>query len=372
MARKITLSRLRRRNRRFYTRYFSALAVFALLVLAACGLIRDMLTAYELAQPDYTANEAARMYLDHDYAAMYAMEDPAYLDGASLEEYTAFMQEHIGDMEITWKKKITADDVNVTYALYADGKRFGGFVLAPSQTEGRYGMTGYTLSSAQTTIFIPTPPVEPVTGTIQIRCDSRSTVMVNGQMLDESAILESGLPTAAQDHMPKGVTAPTDVLYEITVEGEPQISVTDHRGREQTVSLDNGTYVAAICYDDEAVKGSRESWIFQLAQIISRYTTNNASLNTLLSRVEEGSKAHQYLSQYDGTYTKEHYGYDFANMASRHYIIYSDECFSCEVQYEYIVNYYAGNKTYPSSFRFYFRKVNDRWMLYDFETLKYE
>ena len=373
MAKKITLKKLRRRNKRFYMVYFIALAVFALAVLVACTLVKDVLAEYEQSQPEHEAEKVAQIFLDRDFENVYPWEDETYLDGASLEEYVSFMNENTEGMEITWRKKITADSVNVTYAVYADGMRFGTFVLSPAE-KTRHGFSLWALSSMETTIFVheTESAPEPVYGAVRVQADSRSTVTVNGETLDESSIVEKDIPTEAAGHMPAGVAAPTDVIYEAKVTGDADVSVTDHNGKAQAVSLVKGVYVAAVNYEDEALRPAREEWISKLAQAVAKYFTKNISLQTLTRRVEENSKAYESLAGFDTNYLKENIGQSFANMKTFHYLTYASNCFSCDVQFEYIVKYYGAEKTYESAYRFYFRKVDDLWMLYDFEIIDYQ
>ena len=373
MAKKITLKKLRRRNKRFYMVYFIALAVFALAVLVACTLVKDVLAEYELSQPEHEAEKVAQIFLDRDFENVYPWEDETYLDGASLEEYVSFMNENTEGMEITWRKKITADSVNVTYAVYADGMRFGTFVLSPAE-KTRHGFSLWALSSMETTIFVheTESAPEPVYGAVRVQADSRSTVAVNGETLDESSIVEKDIPTEAAGHMPAGVAAPTDVIYEAKVTGDADVSVTDHNGKAQAVSLVKGVYVAAVNYEDETLRPAREEWISKLAQAVAKYFTKNISLQTLTRRVEENSKAYESLAGFDTNYLKENIGQSFANMKTFHYLTYASNCFSCDVQFEYIVKYYGAEKTYESAYRFYFRKVDDLWMLYDFEIIDYQ
>ena len=371
MAKKITLKKLRRRNRRFYTIYFAALAVFALAVAVGCAMVKDVLAEYEQSQPEHEAEKVAAIFTGRDFESVYPYEDPAYLDGATMEEYVSFMNENTEGMDITWRKKITADSVNVTYAVYADGKRFGTFVLSPAQ-KTRHGFNLWALSSMETTIFVHETPPEPVYGSIRVKADSRSTVTVNGETLAASAIVESGIPTEAQGHMPKGVDAPTDVIYEAQVTGDVDVSVTDHNGLPQTVTLQDGAYVAAVNYEDDTLRPARGEWIEKLAQAVAKYFTKNMSLNTLTRRVEENSPAYNALAAFDLNYIKDNIGQSFSDMKTFHYLTYSDKCFSCDVQFNYTVRFYDATKDYPSAYRFFFRRVDDLWMLYDFQIMNYQ
>ena len=99
---------------------------------------------------------------------------------------------------------------------------------------------------------------------------------------------------------------------------------------------------------------------------IAAYTTGDYSKSDLSNACINPSPARTYIRNMENQWAASHDGYDFENIKTYDYYIYSDKCFSCRVSFDYIVHYKAEDKSYPTLYTLYFYKSGDNFKLYSF------
>ena len=194
-----------------------------------------------------------------------------------------------------------------------------------------------------------------------------SSVYADGQLLDESAIEESGLELTT-GYLPEGFSHEKWCTYSVDrCFSIPAFEVKDSRGREQKfMPNEEGRLTAQLNSDDEQMKPLVEERVIKTARAFSQFTSDDCSSHTVMKFVKEGSKAEKYIRGFDGGWFLEHRGFDYENMRTEGYTIHSENVFSCSVYFDYIIEYKRVTEVYPTAYTFFFEKVNDEWLMFDF------
>ena len=359
---KITLKKIKRHNRRFFTVYCTLLVIAALAVAFGYGHIRTLLTEYESSQPKYVAEDAARPFLNLDYSFLYDYEKPENQALATREEYAGFAGNDLSGKDITYHEVVTggSDDVK-TYGVYADGKRFCTFTIRQSGQTTDHGFARWAYDSAS--INLLDNAFEGYT----IKCYDVNRVFVDGvEIPADQMTLGDELP-GYDGHLYKDMTIPRACEYTISERlTPPRVTTLDAAGREVSVECDEyGLFTIDVPWRDEEMKPSKEKWILETAKTMSEYTIGHASLDTITKRVAVNSPAYKSIVAFDKSIIFIHKGWDFKDMRTEHYYSFADDYFAVDVHYHFIVDYYEGTRDIDTHQRFFFRRIDDKWLLYD-------
>ena len=166
--------------------------ILALLLIAATvaafivyDFLGEYLMGYENARPEYVAEEYfQKLFSSGDYGLLY---DELELDEngpVSREEFCLWFKRRVGDGKITYQEVSAGLSEKSKYHICIDGEKIGEFVLAPSGEKNAEGFDVYVKEDI--TILWTTGDA------FVIRVQKGSEVYVNGALLNEEYITESG------------------------------------------------------------------------------------------------------------------------------------------------------------------------------------
>ena len=161
-------------------------------------------------------------------------------------------------------------------------------------------------------------------------------------------------------------TTPVDDVYNINgMFAKPEVKVT-YNGKELDTEYVKDGYEAYYPSDDELL-ASEKSHILTVAENYGKYMINRGSLSTLSSYMIGNAK--EYMSDIpaiDVYLIGRTFTYDITDENVSNFRKYSDDCYSCDVDYNLNVKWSSGSTTYNISLTYVFVKQNDKWMLADF------
>ncbi len=344
----------------FYTIYFTLIVLAVFAVAFGMRYLRGYLAAYENSQPKYEAEKVAQTFLSRDFDTLFNYEDQSLFTDETKQQYVDYMNELTSGMNITYKKTVSGIEGVERYLVKADDVPLGEFTLKKDGQLDEYGFEGWTLDTMKTTGVLRGE-------TYRVTAPTKSTVYVDGQALSDDKIVERDIPIFTVEELPEGAHVPTDCVYEFTrYFGVKEVRVIDQYGEENALTKEGSSYTAAFNYDDERMAGELEERIVEVVRRLSCFMTDDYSRTKLYQDLVEGSKAYSYVRRFDTNWIMKHKGYEFSNMQVSNYVSYADDFFSVETRYDYTIIYRkADPETYPTAYRLFFKKVKDKWYLYD-------
>lgn len=349
----------KRRRSLFYPIYFGLLALA--ICAFALGLARlwRTLDDYEKALPVHVARAQERMFLERDFEALYAYEDPSRFPDETKQDYIRYALEQTGGKEITVSEARTGDADLRRYVVKLDGEPFAQYELAPSGQTSAYGSVLWTLASVKTNLVRPSEYF--------VTAPAEARVLVDGEALGEERVLERDLPVARMEYVPANAPKRTCTKYGFSrCFKTPSILVLS----PDQVALDlarqpDGGIVAAMNYDDP-LKAECEQRVFEIAKLIARYTSDDLDEARMLAHVVKDSPAYKALRAVDTQWFGKHEGYDFADMRSGRYLAAGEDCFVCDVSYRYLIANRDGTvRDYATSYVFCMIREREKWLLYN-------
>ena len=335
-----------------------------------------MLEDYESAQPKYVAQQAARLFERGDYEAIFGLdtsmrdvpeEDRAY--------YIGQLQALAAGREVSWSEAYSGNEDERRYRVSLDGEKFAEFTLVPSGAQTKRGSRLWTLGSVTTFVRIeepqiaePEPTPTPVpTIACSITVPSSFTVTADGRMLDANDVVEDGIPIVPSGMLPSDVTAPAMVRYAFPSEsGAPDIRVTDWQGNAQTPVQDGEYSWRCELPQNPELEALYGESALEVAKRIAKYSTREASQDSVLKKCAKGSPAYESIKSFDSSLGKKPKSSTFENVVVSDFYLYSEDCFSCRVSFDYIPRFSSGSKTYPTAYTLYFVRQEDTGKLYSF------
>ena len=347
--------------------YFGLLIIVVVAILLTARYFVDYLqgamTAYEASQLKYALQSAAEPIVGKDYRLWARYENPMTFKYEPVERYVAYLENLIGDKEITYSETASGDANKKKYTIRADGLRIGEFSLK-HEREDDYGNWLWEPDTMSFELLQP----EAYT----IEAPSTSTVYVNGVALGRENITQDGIPEfEIIIDPPEGVVIPTRCVYHFErYFGVDSVRVVDAKGVDNPVTQDGHIYVAAMNYDDAYMSATFDERVIEVSRQISCYMSTDYSLYNVSKNLTSEGPAYQKLVGFDLKWIASHRSYDFIDIKVEHYVQYTEELFSVEISYTFKVIYYSADpEFYPTAYRLYFKKVGDVWKVHDFELM---
>ena len=368
---RITAKARRRKRRKIHSAIFYS--IYALVIIAVLiavnvgkGKLRTSMENYEASQPKYAAEEAAQIFTQRDYAALFEWEDQSAFAAQheTQEQYVQYMSDLLDGREITWSEGYSTEADTKLYVVKADGSKIGDFTLRQSAEADETGYRQWQLDDVNLYVLSTT--------TYTVKAPARSTVKVDGVTLNDGEVTEDGIPLFTVTlSLPDDAKVPTAKVYTFTrYFGVQDVQVTDWRGDENVVTQDGNDYTAAFNYDDVDLNSNEERIIETVRKMSCTMTNDYKDYRFKRECVVTDSPAAEYIDAYDSDWVAKHTGYDFLNMRIDHYISYSDDCFSVEAHYDYQIEYRKTDpEIYPTAYNLLFVRVDDEWRLYDFALI---
>lgn len=346
----------------FYRIYFGILALCAVGLAFGLVTLNGVMKEYEQTRPIHAAQDVFAQIESRDWSALREIDASATrMKFEGPEQYVQYMQELTNGGEFTLKSVLTIDESEQKYSVLMGGKKFAEFTLEHSGEKTEHNFEGWRLKSLETTAM--------ASDAFTFTVPSDSTVEVNGVTLTAEDAVETGIAAVSADNLPEGTAAPTLTRYAVYMfTGQPDsIRVTDRNGSEQQLTQDGEReWSCGLPNDDDKIKAQYEEAVVKWGRRLAAYTSDDYDKFDLSNACIDPSPARTYIRNMENQWAAKHSGYDFENIQTGNYHIYSDDCFSCEISFDYILHYTQQDKTYPTKYTLYFARGGSTYKLYSF------
>ena len=346
----------------FYRIYFTLLALCIAALTVGLGVLSGVMQEYEQTRPVHAAEEVLEVFNRHAWQEIHALDASAKkLKQETVDQYAQHMESLTAGQDFYLKNVLSIHEDEAKYNVMLGDKKFAELILEHSGETTKHNFALWQVKELETQAMASSEY------TITVPADS--TVQVNGLTLTDEDIIESGIATPAEGNLPEGVIAPTMVKYGVYMSfGEPEnIVVTDKNGNHQEVTRDDDhSWSCDLAYDDASIKAKVEENVVKWGRRLAAYTFGDYDKIDLSNSCINPSPARTYIRNMENQWAAAHDGYDFQNMRTYDYYIYSDSCFSCKISFDYIVHYTKQDKSYPTNYTLYFAKDGGSFKLYSF------
>lgn len=368
-------------NSTFYRIYFALIAVGIIVIIVGTVMLNGILKDYEDAQPIYVAQRAAALFENGNYEAIFdldtSMRDVAQEDR---EFYIESLRDITAGKQVSWSEVYSGDPDRKVYRVLMDGEKFADFTLIPSGITTERGNRVWTLNSITTNVELKakeTPTPEPVAtpeptpdprAVCRITVPSDFTVTVDGRKLGANDVARAGIEIVPRGFLPETVTAPTLTEYATYCDTEtPEITVTDSKGNPQTLTRDDTLAWSCGLPENTTLKSQVEPQVIEIAKKLASYSSKDASKGAITQYCATGSPAREILDSYDPKWGTSHKSSDIQNAVTSEYYMYSPDCFTCHVTFDYIANFNKStSQTYETAYTFCFVNQKGKMKLYNF------
>ena len=363
---------------RFYQVYFLLVLLCIAAIVVGVRALDGVLLDYESAQPIYTAETTAQLFESGDFETICNLDaSMEAISGGDREFYVDSMRALAQGKTVSWSEAYSPSEDERHYNVYLDGDRFAEFTLVPSGAQTPRGNRLWTLGSLSTCVTVqaapepaaaPTeaPAVETVPCTITVPSDYNVTV--NGVLLSANDVALADIATASAGQLPEGVPSPTLVRYAFLSETDsPEITVTDAAGNAQTPVQDGEQSWSCPLPENPELKAQCEESVIRIAKNIAGYLAKDMEKGSVLKYCARNSPAYQSINDFDNTWGTRHQGATYENIVTSDYRLYSETCFSCHVEFDYVARFSKSTvKTYPTAYTLYFIREGNNGKLYSF------
>lgn len=342
------------------------LAIYSI-VLGAIGVFLLILLFFFL--KDYESSIPANK-MDKILADMKTSKLESIIDDANIEynefEDSAYistkLKEKIGENELSYSKKLgeysasnpvytvsAGDEDLCTISLKKESKKSGFFRDWKLEDVTFAAVAG----SDELNITVPT----------------NSTVYLNGIEVSDSYKTSTGVEFEPCLNVSKYVTTPTEEVYTVTgLNLMPELTV-DYEGYELEYEI-NDNNLTALYPSVDSMYETASANAMEVLECYGKYIINRGSLETLSSHML--GKAKTYVANIPAVWAflvGKKFSYEFRDMATSNFRVYSSDCYSIDVSCVLYVNWGDGEKSYDTNYRYTFVNVNGSWKVADLSVL---
>ena len=250
----------------------------------------------------------------------------------SREESCQFIMNSVTE-EITYAKKSSAStETQQVYVLRSGKQVIGSFTISAGETD-KFGFQNWTVTEENFDFsYLMGQPVS-------ITVPSEFTVSINGQVLDESYIVESGIAYDAVEEFYGDYTLPTKVTYAVDgFLGDLALEVTDAAGNpvEITEETDLNQFLPACSSQkvselDTFVNGFLKRYVIFTGSANDAASINYVRLKEYL--IEGSDLAQRLYSAIDGLNFAQSHGDTIQEVIINRYMDMGGDRYFCDVTY---------------------------------------
>lgn len=311
----------------FYRIYFSALVVFAVLLVGALFALHGFLAAYNETIPETVS---ARFF-----ESMFASDDPTELihaSGLSASEFetdemfSAYISDILRENKLTYTTISSGSDTDIKKYIVKSGE---------------YKLADFTLKKAEkgwepNTVTLHLPAASTYTYRLLDCGDRYAALYINGKRVS-SDYQTSRLPHKNAAYLPTDVSVPTQTTYTITgLTQEPEVKALDRNGNEVTFTLTDGVYTENIRYDEP--EADIIDYLTAAAKQYAKCMQNDASKSSALAYFEKGTDLYNSIRSAENTFVWSHNGYDFENVKTDEFFRYDENTVSLRISFTHILH----------------------------------
>ncbi len=360
----------------FWKIYAAAVGLSAVCIAAALIVLWNFLAAFEKSQPDRLVKEIVTG-LNSDKTEYITDSVEGFL--SEFETGDKIKNDIIGELsdgEWTYIKRMDIyTNENPVYQLNRDGKNSGTVTLKQSDKKGSFNMAEYEIDDVDI--------VMPDTSDYTITVPEGAAVTVNDIELSDSYISQKDAECPDLANLEDITDVPGMTVY--TVKGlvkEADIKAVGsvhkeeldiaHREQEKT---DEGVVCNNITFSFENNKelvADQTERIKEISKAYSLFANHAIGLGELSKYIIPSSPAYKYMKMVAdnniwsiGRTEGDISGFEILNCQ-----VYSEECFSCEVKFNYVVQTVIKKEEFPTYVKYVFVKKDDGYYMADFSLKK--
>lgn len=348
----------------FYRIYFAVVGVLLIAILVGTIWLRGVLADYESAQPVYVAEDVAKLFEDGDFERIYEEDtSAAQFTGSDRALYIQSMREIAAGKTVEWSETFSSKEDERRYAVTLDGDRFATFTLVPSGETTSRGNRLWTLDSVTTLVTLKEAeepePEEPEAPPERYECrvtvPSGSRVTVDGEVLSErNAQVNPGF-LFEDGFLPEGIENPMMTGYVFSTENAtPDIAVTNADGEAMRLTADPERERTWSCgpQENEEIHLKYGDAALSLGRRIAKFMSKDGSKKSIMKLCLGGSPAREIFDNLSNKYATPHKGVSFRNESVTECYRFSDECFTCRVSFDYVLDTTDGERVFPTAYTF--------------------
>lgn len=307
----------------FYGIYLLLIIAFFVGMIYAMGLLNDWLIRFEASQPETKSKEVFQQYFaDPDWEQLYDMSGLQDTLFESKDSYTAYMENKVGDQELTYIKTSAGLSGGHKYIIKLGEENLGTFTLQ-NHVVGELEIPDWKLDSVE--MFLSRE------ADVTIRTQPGHTVLINGIPMNESYIVAK-TSTVLDEYAPEGFHGDRTVTY--YTDGllmTPEIAITDENGNQLECAYDaeTDTHYEVLPKKPEITKAQYNA-VVDATKSYAKYMIGapGAHLNNYFNTTSDLYRSITSNELWFKGYT----GYYFSEETVSEYHSYSDDMFSARIQ----------------------------------------
>ena len=335
-------------------------SVLVLIIAVALLLLHSFLKDYEAGRPANTMDNLITHIEKQDVGEW--VKKSGLLGEFETEQMVSdYFRDTFNGKEAGYKKKAGEySESSPVYVLYAGDDKIASVSLTESR-KNAHKFTEWKISSIDFNVNS-----KDKSHSVKISVPKGSSVELNGVKVSSDYITGEDSVELCK-HVGEYVDTPANDVYEINgLFTEPQVKV--YSGdRELKTELAKDGYVAYYP-EDNGLLDEERTHILTIAEDYGKYMINRGSLTTLSSYMIGTAK--EYMSDIpaiDVYLIGRTFTYNMSDENISNFRKYSDDCYSCDVDYKLNVNWSSGDITYDIALTYIFVKQDGAWMLADFK-----
>lgn len=358
------------KKRRKIGLFWKIYAALVLVAVAAIGItwfiLWSFLSAYEKAQPNHTVEYVVEKlnHGDINYLKEYVHADiSAVQDQEAFESYLdTYLSAYIAGGEWDYIKKSSEYTKNSpVYQLRKNQDAQMTVHLKMKEERNAFNTPQWEIEK-----------MEGILGegnTIRITVPKGSEVTVNHVVLDSTYISSDDVPNENLGNVQKYIEVPLMTVYTVDklyTDAEVSAKGPVYGEELEMLSDDGGDIKFAFEGNSEEIV-SQEDRIKNISTIYGKYVTNDVRFSALAPYILKSSYAYTYLSGLSKTnvWFTEHTAVEFRDMRVYHYQVFTENCFSCEVEFNQVVYRSSKEYSYPTHITYVFIKDKGKWYVAD-------
>ena len=323
----------------FYTLYFLFIFLFFVSVFFGLQRLQDFLVEYEGAQPTTKSAEVFhQLFDDPDWGALYDAAGIADTQYEGKEAFVAYMENLVGDQELTYQLTSTGMSEDVKYFVTLGDKRLAYFTLTGGEKNTSFNF--YKLFEYLATSGSSADIAEWQLGEVslfyerakgyRVQTVDGHVPQVNGVALtDDHVIQMSSMKDDETGFLPTGYSSSKTSIYEISdLIAEPAITVVDSKGNQMEVVYDEASGMYVEQFKAISISDEEKEMALEALKVYAKYGVKAASNADLNKYYDTTGSAYKGIIQTVLTWTKGNNGISFDKDTVSNYCRFGDNMFS--------------------------------------------
>ncbi len=308
----------------FYKIYFSALIVFAVLLLAGAVALNVWLGEYNKGIPETVSEQ----FFTNNFVEL-NVDNIIAMSGITPSEFETY-----DDLKRHLENELDKDDLSYTSISTGSDDGTKKYIIK----SGEYKIASFTLKADEKNDYHP-HGLElhlPHSAVKEFKILDTSTLSVNGVKVSEKYI------SRTEDHistklLPDGVKAPKWVVYAIPgLTKEPETQITDRNGNNPQFIEVSGALCEDIIYDEP-----ESEVVDRLVLAAKQYAIcmqNDASKASVTKYLKKGTDLYSSFMSAENMFVWNHSGYSFENEEVSEFFRYDENTVSCRISFTHCLH----------------------------------